>query len=159
MPDEELLDSEELKLPAEVQARLRIGRKAERDAANANAEIASLKLQSAIRDAGVPNHPARDVVFKDYDGPLEPDAIKAHAEKFGIVAETVSDGPTDQEIQAQRQILNAGGGAPAANGDIDAGVAMRNATEPKDVWAVIDQVGGTPGFKNHDGLIGVRAEY
>jgi hypothetical protein len=136
--EEEVLDTEELKLPADVQARLRIGRNA------------------AIRDAGVPDHPARDVVFKDYDGPMDDVSIKAFAERFGIVAvpEPATTAPTEQEIAAQRQILNAGGGAPAANGDIDLAVAFRNAKSQAEVMAIVAQVAGNPGFKSRDGLIG-----
>jgi hypothetical protein len=119
-----------------------------------------MELQVAIERAGVPNHPARDVVFKDYDGPMDAENIKAYAEKFGIVAvpEPVSNAPTEQEINAQRQILNAGGGAPAQSGDIDLAVALRNAKSQREVMAIVEQVAGQAGFHNRDGLIGVMPE-
>ncbi len=154
--EEEVLDQEELKLPADVQARLRIGRKAEKRAAEAEAELATARLNTAIRDAGVPDHPARDVVFRDYEGPMDAESIKAYAERFGIVAvkEPVDPGPSAEEQAAQRAILNAGGGAPAASGDIDLAVALRAAKSQAEVMAIVAQVAGTPGFKSRTGLIG-----
>jgi hypothetical protein len=162
MQDEEQdqLSPEEEQLSPSIQAQLRQGRKAARDLAAANSAKAQMELQVAIERAGVPNHPARDVVFKDYDGPMDAENIKAYAEKFGIVAvpEPVSNAPTEQEINAQRQILNAGGGAPAQSGDIDLAVALRNAKSQREVMAIVEQVAGQAGFHNRDGLIGVMPE-
>jgi hypothetical protein len=157
--NEEVLSPEELQLPNEVQARLRIGRTAERKAEALEAQVKSLELQGAIKDAGVPDHPARDVVFKDYDGPLDAESLRAYAEKFGLVAiQPVDSGPTAEEIAGQRQILNASGGSPAPSGDTDLAVAMRNAKSKEEVLALVAQAAGQPGFKNRDGLIGVLPE-
>ena len=72
MPEDvEVLSPEELQLPNDVQAQLRIGRKAAKELEAERAKFAALEKQSAIDKAGVPEHPAREVVFKDYDGPLE----------------------------------------------------------------------------------------
>jgi hypothetical protein len=157
--DDNELEPEHQNLSPDVQALLRQGRKAQRDLEAATTATKQLEKSVAIERAGVPNHPARDVVFEKYDGPLESDAIKAYAEKFGIIAvQPVSSGPTDQEISAQRQILQAGGGAPAANGDVDLAVALRNAKSPGEIMAIVQQMSGDPGFRNHDGLIGVMPE-
>ena len=159
--DDDQLSPEEQQLPNEVQARLRIGRKAERDLEASTAKMAQMEMTVAVNHAGIPDHPAREIVFQNYDGPLTDEAIKAHAEKFGIIASPVVSpaGPTAEELSAQRQILNAGGGPPAANGDIDLAVALRNAKSQEEVMAIVAQVAGTPGFKNRSGMIGVLPEY
>jgi hypothetical protein len=159
--DEDVLEPEFQQLSPDVQAMLRQGRKAQRDMEAASAAIAQLQLQAAIKDAGVPEHPAREVVFKDYDGPLDADSVKAFATKFGIVApeKPTAEEPNAQEREAQRQILSAGGGAPAASGDVDLAVALRNAKSQAEVLAIVKQVAGTPGFHSRDGLIGVMPEY
>ena len=158
--DEIESETEHQNLPPEVQALLRQGRKAQRDLEAAQTATKQLEKNVAIERAGVPNHPARDVVFEKYDGPLDAESLKAHAEKFGIIATApVSSGPSDQEISAQRQILNAGGGAPAANGDVDLGDALRNAKTQAEVLAIVRAVSGKPGFRNLDGLIGELPEY
>ena len=158
--ENEELEPELQKLSPEVQAMLRQGRKAQKEAEQAKAEKSALELQMAIKDAGVPDHPARDVVFKEYAGSLDAESVKAHAEKFGIVASSapVDNGPSDQEREAQRQILNAGGGAPASSGDVDLAVALRNAKNEKEVMAIVGQMAGQPGFRSHNGLIGVLSE-
>lgn len=159
--DEDVLEPELQDLSPAVQAMLRQGRKAQRDMEASTAAIAQLQLQAAIKDAGVPEHPAREVVFKDYDGPLDADSVKAFGEKYGIVAPAKTEvvDLNAQEREAQRQILSAGGGAPAASGDIDLAVALRNAKSQAEVLAIVKQVAGTPGFHSRDGLIGVMPEY
>lgn len=155
MPEDvEVLTPEELQLSNEDQARLRIARKTERENEALKLQIKDMEKQSAIERAGVPEHPAREVVFKDYDGPLDGDSIREHAAKMGIVAQESATQVTPQEQSAMRQVLNAGGGAPPSSGDIDAAVAMRNAKSPSELRAIIGELVGTPGFKNRDGLIG-----
>ena len=156
MPDSdaEVLTAEELQLPNDVQAQLRIGRKAQRDFEASQLQIKQMEKQAAIERAGVPEHPAREVVFANYDGPLEGDSIREYAAKMGIVAQQAPSEVTSQEQSAMRQVLNAGGGAPPSSNDIDAAVAMRNAKSQKEVLDIVAAIGGTPGFKSRDGLIG-----
>jgi hypothetical protein len=158
--DEIELEPEHQNLSPDVQALLRQGRKAQKDAEALKAQLAQEQLQVAIERAGVPNHPARDLVFKDYSGPTDAEAIMAHAEKFGLTPPSqTSSGPTAEEMNAQRQILNAGGGAPPASGDTDLAVALRNAKSQAEVMAIVRQMSENPGFRSHDGLIGVSPEY
>ena len=154
--EEEQVPPEEQSLPPHVQAQLRQGRKAARDLETANAVTKQMELTVAIERSGLPDHPARELVFKDYDGPLDPDSIKAFGGKYGIVAthEPTDPGPSAEETAAQRAILNAGGGAPAASGDIDLAVALRAAKSQAEVMAIVAQVAGNPGFKGRNGLIG-----
>jgi|SRR5665213_953128 len=160
MPEEtEVLTPEELQLPNEIQAQLRIGRKVAKELEASQAQVKQMEKQSAIDKAGVPEHPARDVVFANYDGPLEAEPIREYAAKMGIVAQEAPTGVTAQETEAMRQILQAGGGSPPSSGDIDAAVAMRNAKTPQEVMDIVKQVAGQPGFKNAQGLIGVLPEY
>src|ERR1035437_6736385 len=104
--DEDVLEPELQDLSPAVQAMLRQGRKAQRDMEASTAAIAQLQLQAAIKDAGVPEHPAREIVFKDYDGPLDGYAERAFETKFGIVPpeKPPADEPNAQEREAQRQI-------------------------------------------------------
>jgi hypothetical protein len=159
--DEEVLEPSEQQLSPDVQAKLRIARKAEREAAAAKAELADFKKQTAIAQSGLPDHPARELVFKDYDGPLEPEAIRTYGEKMGItsVPATSTGGLTPEEQEAQRRILNASGGASVGSSDIDLAVALRNAKSQDEVMAIVGEVAGQPGFKNRDGLIGVMPEF
>lgn len=162
MSDTEELSSEEQQLSPDIQALLRKGRKAERDVAEANAKLAARELQDDLASAGVPNHPAREVVFRDYDGPRDAESLKAYAEKFGIVAPvsgSVVNDTTEAEQAAQRRILDAGGGPAAANGDVDLGVALRNAKSQSEVMAIVSQMSGNPGFRSGDGMIGVVPEF
>jgi hypothetical protein len=155
MPEDvEVLTTDELKLPNEVQAQLRIARKSEKENEALKAQITQMERHSAILAAGVPEHPAREVVFANYDGPLDGDSIRAHAEKMGIVAQESATQVTPQEQEAQRQILNAGGGSPPSSGDIDLAVALRNAKSQAEVMAIVREVSGNPGFRSRDGLIG-----
>jgi hypothetical protein len=156
--DQEVLTADEQKLPNEVQAQLRIARKAEKENAELKSQLANLERKSAIERAGVPEHPARDVVFANYDGPLEAEPIREYAQKMGIVSSEPS-GVTSEEQAAMRQILQAGGGAPPSSTDIDAAQAMRNAKSPEEVLEIVRQVQGQPGFKNAEGLIGVLPTY
>lgn len=155
------LEPEHQQLPPEVQALLRQGRKAQKEAEALKSQMAIERKFQAVKEAGVPDHPAREIVFRDYDGPLEAEAIKAHAEKFGIVSAVPSQpqGPTAEEIAAQNRILSAGGGVPAASGDVDLAVALRNAKSQAEVLAIVGQVAGTPGFRNRDGYIGELPSY
>jgi hypothetical protein len=161
MQNDDELQPEHQQLPPEVQALLRQGRKAQRDLEAANAAKSQMELQVALERAGVPDHPARDLVFQSYEGPLEADAIKAHAEKMGILAATPSpqSGPTADEQAAQRAILSAANGAPAGGTDVDLGVALRNAKSQSEVMAIVREVQGQPGFKNREGLVGVMPEF
>jgi hypothetical protein len=160
MQDNDELETEHQGLPPDVQALLRQGRKAQREAEALKDQLAHKDLQVAIERAGVPDHPLRELAFKEYNGPVDAESIKAHAEKMGLIVAPVSQsaGPTDQEISAQRQILNAGG-TPAASGDVDLAVALRNAKSPSEVMAIVKQMEGNPGFRNRDGLIGVLPEF
>lgn len=157
--DDTQLEAEHQNLSPEVQALLRQGRKAQRDLEAANAAKAQMERQVAIERAGIPDHPARELVFQSYDGPLDAEALKAHAEKFGITSTPQSSGVTPQEVETQRQIISASGGAPASSNDIDAAVAMRNAKSPEEVLDIVRSVAGQPGFRNREGLIGVLPEY
>ena len=155
MPEDvEELTQDELQLPNDIQAQLRIGRKAAKELEASQAQFKQLEKQSAIERAGVPDHPARDVVFKDYDGPLEGDSIREYAAKMGIVAPQSATEVTPEEQSSMRQVLQAGGGAPPQSGDIDLAVALRNAKSQKEVLEIVGQVVGTPGFRSRDGLIG-----
>jgi len=161
MQNDDELQPEHQQLPPEVQALLRQGRKAQRDLEAANTAKAQMELQVALERAGVPDHPAREIVFQGYEGPLEADAIKAHAEKMGILtpAPSPASGPTADEQAAQRAILNAANGAPAGGTDVDLGVALRNAKSQSEIMAIVRQVEGQPGFKSRDGFIGVLPEF
>ena len=152
--DAEVLTPEELTLPNDIQAQLRIGRKAAKETEALQAQIKQMEKQSAIERAGVLEHPAREVVFANYDGPLDGDSIREHAAKMGIIAQESDTQVSPQEQAAQRAILNAGGGSPPQSNDIDAAIAMRNAKSKAEVLEIIGQVVGQPGFKSRDGLIG-----
>ena len=163
MPDNEQdeLEPEHQSLPPDVQALLRQGRKAQRDAANAQAELAHVQRMKAVTEAGFPSSPMTELVFKDYEGPLDAEAIRARANEVGLtipVPSEPSSGVSAEEEAAQRAILNATGGAPAASGDVDLAVAFRNAKSQSEVMAIVTEVAGTPGFRSRDGLIGVLPE-
>lgn len=160
--DDDQLDPAHEQLAPEIQALLREGRKAKRELAEAAQARTDLERQVAVEKAGIPESPMRELFLKAYEGPADAEAIKAEAEKYGLFnkpAEPVASGPTAEEMAAQRQVLNAGAGAPAPTGDVDLAVALRNAKSQAEVLAIVAQVQGQPGFKNRDGMIGVLPEY
>lgn len=154
--DEELA-TDHSELPNDVQALLRQGRKAQE-------ELAAAQRKLVLAEAGIPDSPTKELFLKAYDGPLEVDAIKAEAEKYGLFtpapSSTVNDGPTAAEIAAQQAIQSAGaqGGTPQS-GDIDAAVGFRNAKSQAEVLEIIRQVQDQPGFKTFDGLRGELPQY
>jgi hypothetical protein len=155
MPEDvEVLTTEEQELPNDIQAQLRIGRKAAKETEALQLQIKQMERQSAIERAGVPEHPAREVVFANYDGPLESESIRDYAKKMGIVQAPVTGEISVEEQAAQRAILSAGGGSPPSSGDVDLAVALRNAKSQAEVMAIVREVAGNPGFKSRDGLIG-----
>lgn len=156
MQDDETLEPEHQNLPPEVQALLRQGREAKKALESEKAARIAAERQAAVAAAGIPEHPARELIFKDYDGPLEAEALKAHAEKFGIVS---TSGASAEELSTLRTIQSAGSGAPAPSGDVDLAVAFRNAKSQDEVMAIVRQVSGTDGFRSHDGLIGEIPTY
>lgn len=148
------LEAQHQQLPPDVQALLRQGRKAQKELENERVARAHLELTVALKDAGVPEHPARELVFKDYDGPTDAESLKAHAAKFGIVEAPAPSGPSDAELEAQRRIIQAGAGSPPGSGDIDLADAFRNTKSREEVLTIIAEMAGNPGFKSRDGLIG-----
>lgn len=154
--DNDELTAEELRLPDNVQAELRIARKAARASEAKDARIAQLEKSSAVLAAGVPDHPAREAVFESYDGPLDPVSIREHAEKMGLMAPLPgSQGLTPEEIAAgQRIVQGAAGAPPAGSADVDLAVALRNAKSKDELLKIIGEVSGDPGFRSRDGLVG-----
>ena len=149
------LTPEQLQLPADVQALLRQGRKAQRDKEVAEAALAVANKATAVAQAGVPDHPAREAVFERYEGPLDAESIRTYATSMGLMAPVNGGGPSAEELEAQRRIASASGGAPpAGSGDIDLAVAMRNAPDKKALLGIIGEVSGDPGFRSRDGLVG-----
>ena len=163
MPDQDdELEPEHQQLPPDVQALLRQGRKAQRDLAAKETEVATANLHRAVAEAGIPEHPAREIVFGQYDGPMDAESIKAHAEKFGLLSApaTSTEQVSQEELNRQRQIVGASSGAQApSSGDIDLAVALRNAKNASEVRAIIAEVAGNPGFKTSSGLIGVLPDF
>lgn len=162
MAEQDELDEQHQDLPPEVRALLIEGRQAKRELAQATARSQEMERQVAIERADIPASPMRDFFLQNYEGPADSEAIRAEAEKLGLFASgepAAPSGPTAEEQAAQRLVLSAAGGAPAASGDIDLAVALRNAKSSSDVMRIVNEVAGTPGFKNTDGLIGVLPEY
>ena len=154
--DDNELTAEEQRLPDNVQAELRIARKAAREAAAKDVKIAQLEKSTAVLAAGIPDHPAREAVFERYDGPLEAAPIREYAERMGLMTPVAgAGGLTADEIAAGQRIVGAGQGAPPpGSADVDLAVAMKNAKTDKELLGIIGEVSGQPGFKSRDGLIG-----
>lgn len=164
MPESDVNDElapEHRNLPDDVQAQLRQKRKQERELAEKDAKIALLEKTSAIAAAGVPDHPAREAVFAGYDGPLEAAPIREYAERMGIMQPDAGggQGPSAEELAAASRILTAGGGAPPpGSNDVDLAAAMRalrnDPNGREKLLGILQEVSGSDGFKNFDGLIG-----
>jgi hypothetical protein len=115
----------------------------ERSRLQAEARVAQVERELAVRDAGIPDSPMRALFMKAYDGPSDVEAIKAEAEKYGLlgahaVGEQLSP-QVQQELAAQRQIVgaSAGGQVPAVGEDL--ATALRNARTPAEVLAIVAQ--------------------
>lgn len=107
----------------------------------AEQKAAALELQIAVRDAGIPETPVRELFLKSYDGPANAEAIKAEAEKYGLFAQQApqDNGVSQAELNAQRQVVGAsvGGQTPAAGPSLEE--ALRSAKSPAEVMAIVAQ--------------------
>lgn len=114
-----------------------------REKAESDARAARLERDLAFTKAGIPDTPLTEALAKTYDGPNEPEAIKAYFTELGVEGSgsqspPAGSTPTDAELQQQRQIAQvgapAGGEAPVEYLD-----ALRAAESKDDVLRLIGE--------------------
>ena len=88
--------------------------------ADKDARLAQMERELAFTKAGIPDTPLASALAKTYDGPNEPEAVKAYFTELGVdsTGATSSAPPaatnTDAELDAQRRLAQVGA---AATGD------------------------------------------
>lgn len=111
----------------------------ERSRLEAEARYTALERELAVERAGIPNTPIRELFLKAYDGPSDPEAIKAKAAEYGLFDGGASQGVPAGELADHRQIVQAGAGAIAPNAGQDLAEALRHAKTPAEVLAIVAQ--------------------
>ena len=145
--DEELgLDPQQMEgLDPNIRGELRRSRQLAKDLAAAQVEAEVAKRDASFIRAGIPDNPLGQLFAKAYDGDYnDPAAIKQAFDALGIPGNTPGqapqepDGPTDDELAAQRRIAQAG-----ATGDNDGSIpyeeAFKTASNESEVLALLEQ--------------------
>jgi hypothetical protein len=148
LTDEELgLDPAQMEaLDPNIRAELRRSRQLARDAQAATERSSALERELAFTKAGIPDTPLGQMFAKAYDGDTaDPTAIKTAFEALGVAGEPSGqqtppppEGASEQELEAQRRIAQAGSGAEG-DGSVPYEEAIRAAKNPSEVLALIAQ--------------------
>ena len=103
-------DEETDHLDPNIRAELRKSKERAKDAAEARAELESLKRELAFTKAGIPETGIGALLRKAYDGDTDTDAIRKAAEEYGILGneDQVHD-PVRDELETHRVIQGATG--------------------------------------------------
>lgn len=144
MPDDQYddeIESDEDEAPSGLRKQVK---EAQAKAKALESEVATLRRESAFREAGIdPKDPKARYFVKGYEGDLTADAIKAEAEEAGILNSQPSGIP-DEEARAQSAADNITSGAePTGPGDKEAEAIaeLNNATSQEEALAVAAKYG------------------
>lgn len=103
-------------LDPRIREELRQARDDRKELAKAKAQFEALNRENAFSKAGIPEDGMGSLFRKSYDGDLDPAAIKAQAESYGLLqsqpGHEQDTGLTDQERQALQRQNAAGTGIP-----------------------------------------------
>jgi hypothetical protein len=141
MPDE--LSDEELGIPEgldpNIRAELRKSRQLSRENESLAAKNAQTERELAFARAGIPDNPLVAQLSKTYEGPNDPEAVKAYFEGLGVDlggSQTPPGGATDAELEEQRRLAQVGSqGAPG--GDVRFEDAIRSTQNKEELMALI----------------------
>ena len=143
MPDEddelnEDLEDEEpsQQLDPNIRKQLRQARKISKERDEMSVRATTAERQLALLKAGIPADGVGELFAKAYDGPLEADAIKEEARKYGLLKEDATDEPASAELAAQQRVAAASAGAPPP-GSVPLKEALIGATSQEEVLRII----------------------
>ena len=120
-------------------------KEAEQQAADYASRLESYERRDTFRSAGIDPDDARAKYFvKEYDGEMDPDAIRAEAEAAGFLgsdAPAASPTPYMQDaLAAEQRIATAGeGGDPVSQADLNARIAATK--NPEELRALMESEG------------------
>lgn len=148
MPDDELIDLEQHpELDPNLREALKGRNQLAKDKAAAEQRNAELERELAFSKAGVPDTPLTTTLAKAYDGENDPASVKAYFESLGVDLQSASagvttpqtpapQGPSDEELAAQRQVSQLGQGADLG-GDVDFADALKSAGSVSEVQQLL----------------------
>ena len=160
--DDDLGPDDDLEPAAKSTEKANWRRKLEADAEagrQAQAEAAAAKKELAFIRAGVDlDSPQGKLLAKAYDGDLTPDAVKAAAVEFGILA---AEAPqvSQAELAAHDRIAAASGGGAQASDDATAEAEMAAAQTPEEVMAVLAKWGQPADYSEPGAWLAPQAQY
>lgn len=123
-------------------------------ASAAEQEAAQLRRELAIERAQLPDTPLKELFLKAYDGDVTPEAIRAEAERYGVLQATPAAAAPEPvpsvpaaELDQHRAVAQAAVGS-STGGDIDLGKAILAATSKEEVLRIMTeaQSQGVPGI-------------
>src|ERR1035437_6530438 len=101
--NEDLEDEEpSQQLDPNIRKQLRQARKISKERDEMSVRATTAERQLALLKAGIPADGVGELFAKAYDGPLEADAIKEEARKYGLLQEDATDEPASAELAAQQ---------------------------------------------------------
>lgn len=129
-PEDWRVDQEGNLQPKEERVTRNWRRQLEEDAKRgkeAQAEVERLQRQIALRDAGItPDNPTHALFLKAYDGPPDPEAIRAEGAKYGLFQPAPGDqAQIDQSLAGHQAAMQTASGAQTQSGVVDHMSALR----------------------------------
>lgn len=143
MPDDQYDDEIESEDEAPSGLRKQI-KEAQAKARALESEVATLRRESAFREAGIdPKDPKARYFVKGYEGDLTAAAIKAEAEEAGILNSQPSTIPDEERAAQDAATAITSGAEPTGPGDKEAEALaeLNNATSQEEALAVAAKYG------------------
>lgn len=148
--DEEYLTlhPEHSNLDPNIRAQMRQNTSLQAEVETERAARISLERRVAFAEAGLPDHPARELIEKTYEGEMTADAIREYAAKYGVSADTATAPVLDNraDLDALRRSQQAGTSA-APTTTMDFGDALSRARSPEEWNAIMQQAPPEAGVK------------
>ena len=145
--DDDFVDSDTDHLDPNIRAELRKSKERAKDAAEARAELDSLKRELAFTKAGIPETGTGALLRKAYDGDFDTEAIRKAAEEYGVLSDQAQEhNPINDELAAHRQIQGSTGtsqSGPTAQQELLA--ALEEGTSKEEIMSIIAKMGAASG--------------
>ena len=134
------IDPEDGALDPHIREALRGVDALRRENAEKDARLAQMERDLAFTKAGIPDTPLAAALAKTYEGPNDPEAVKAYFTELGVESTATPSSPaastSDAELDAQRRIAQVGS---AATGDapVEYMDALKSASTRAEILDVI----------------------
>ncbi len=138
-PVDDLSDEQLEALPEGLRGEVRKNQEYRKENEALSSRAAAAEREAAFARAGVPDTPLVAQLAKTYEGENDPAAVRAYFEGLGVDLSgsgTGQDGPSDEELAAQRQVAQVGGEG-GVGGEVRFEDAMRSTKNPEELMALI----------------------